>query len=75
MVRKTWVPEKAQYLPIGIFVPDLPVPKLRQGNTSTIADVSINDGLHMGGILLANKKTRVNDLEASSTEKKNLRDR
>jgi hypothetical protein len=43
------------YLPIGIFVPDYPVPKSRGGGGNTIADVSINDGLHMGGIVIANR--------------------
>lgn len=73
MVRKTWTPEKAQYLPVGIFVPDLPVPKLRSGEKSTIADVSINDGLHMGGILLANKRARIRDnLEDHFKEKEDV---
>lgn len=72
MVRKTWAPEKAQYLPIGIFLPDLPVPKLRSGVKSTIADVSINDGLHMGGILLTSKKARIDDLEAHFEQEKDV---
>jgi len=59
MVRKTWSPRWAGYLPVGLFVPDLPVPKIRKGKKSTIADVSINDGLHMGGIVLGNKWGRV----------------
>jgi hypothetical protein len=51
-------------LPVGLFVPDLPVPKKRKSKKSTIADVSINDGLHMGGIVLGNKWGRVrNGLE------------
>jgi hypothetical protein len=64
MVRKTWSPRWAGYLPVGLFVPDLPVPKKRKSKKSTIADVSINDGLHMGGIVLGNKWGRVrNGLE------------
>jgi hypothetical protein len=59
MVRKPQSPRWAGYLPVGLFVPDLPVPKIRKGQKSTIADVSINDGLHMGGIVLGNKWGRV----------------
>jgi hypothetical protein len=59
MVRKPRSPRWAGYLPVGLFVPDLPVPKIRKGKKSTIADVSINDGLHMGGIVLGNKWGRV----------------
>lgn len=61
MVRKTWSPAHAHNLPKGIFLPDLPVPKIRSGQKSTIEDVSINDGLHMGGILLANRRGRIRD--------------
>jgi hypothetical protein len=60
MVRKTWSPKWARYLPIGIFVPDFPVPKSK-GKKSSIEDVSINDGLHMGGILLGNKWGKVRE--------------
>jgi hypothetical protein len=59
MVRKPRSPGWAGYLPVGLFIPDLPVPKRRKGKKSTIADVSINDGLHMGGIVLGNKWGRV----------------
>jgi hypothetical protein len=55
MVKKTRSPEWAGYLPIGIFVPDFPVPKYREGLKSTIANVSINDGMHMPGIVIGNK--------------------
>jgi hypothetical protein len=61
MVRNTWSPAHAVNLPKGIFLPDLPVPKRRSGKKSTIEDVSINEGLHMGGILLANKRGRIRD--------------
>lgn len=60
MVRKTWSPKWARYLPIGIFVPDFPVPK-NKGKKSSIEDVSINNGLHMGGILLGNKWGKVRE--------------
>jgi hypothetical protein len=55
MVKKPRSPEWAGYLPIGIFIPDLPVPKYREGLKSTIADVTINDGMHMHGIVVGNK--------------------
>jgi hypothetical protein len=58
MVRKVGSPGWAGYLPIGIFLPDLPVPKSK-GKKSTIEDVSINDGLHLGGIILANRWGRI----------------
>jgi hypothetical protein len=61
MVRKPNSPSWAGYLPIGLFVPDLPVPKRREGKKSTIADVSINDGLHMHGIVLGNRWGRVRE--------------
>ena len=59
MVRKRRSPKWAGYFPIAIFSPDLPVPKSRNGQKSTIADVSINDGLHSHGIVLANQWGRV----------------
>jgi hypothetical protein len=61
MVRKTWSPRHAVNLPIGIFLADFPVPKRRTGKKSTIEDVTINDGLHVGGIILANKRGRVRE--------------
>jgi hypothetical protein len=59
MVRKPRSSRWAGYLPIGLFLPDLPVPKTKQGSKSTTADVSINDGLHMHGVVLANRWGRV----------------
>lgn len=59
MVKKPRSPEWAGYLPIGIFVPDFPVPKYREGLKSTIADVSINDGMHVHGIVIGNKWGRM----------------
>ena len=58
-VRNPRSPKWAPYLPIGLFIPDLPVPKFRGGKKSTIADVCINDGLHMHGIVLANRGGRM----------------
>jgi len=59
MVRNPRSPRWAGYLPVGVFVPDFPVPKIRKSKKSTIADVSVNDGLHMGGIVLGNRWGRV----------------
>ena len=59
MVRKRRSPKWAGYFPIAIFSPDLPVPKSINGQKSTVADVSINDGLHSHGIVLANRWGRV----------------
>ena len=47
-VRKPRSPVWAPYLPKGIFVPDLPVPKRSK---QSLRDVSTNDGLHMHGIV------------------------
>ena len=66
MARKTWSANRARLLPIGIFIPDLPVPKTRKGLKSTIADVSINDGLHMHGIVLGNRLGRIRIVPGSS---------
>lgn len=55
----------AGYLPVGIFCPDLPVPKSCDGERASVADVSINDGLHMNGIIVANQWGRIrSDLES-----------
>jgi hypothetical protein len=63
MVRKPSSPNWAGYLPVGVFVPDLPVPKhSKDQKKATIKDVTINDGLHMGGIVLANRWVRNSDL-------------
>jgi hypothetical protein len=61
MVRKTWSPTQAVNLPVGIFLVDFPVHKRRAQKKSTIEDVSINDGMHVGGILLANKWGRIRE--------------
>ena len=59
MVRKPRSPKWVGLLPIGLFSPDFPVPKFSIGKKSTIADVSINDGLHMHGIVLGNRWGRI----------------
>lgn len=46
------------FLPMAVFVPDYPVPK-SHGKKRTIADVSINDGLHLGGLIIANRMRRI----------------
>ena len=55
-IRKTRSPVWVPFLPKGIFVPDLPVPKRSKLG---IRDVSINDGLHMHGIVVANRWARI----------------
>ena len=50
VVRKPRSPRWSQYLPRGIFVPDRPVYKRRK---MPLRDVSINNGLHMHGIMVA----------------------
>ena len=59
MIRKPRSPKWAPLTPMGIFIPDKPIPKSRQDQKSTIADVSINDGLHMHGIVLGNRWGRI----------------
>jgi hypothetical protein len=55
-VRKTRSPVWAPFLPKGIFVPDLPVSKRAK---QSIGDVSTNDGLHMHGVVVANRWARI----------------
>ena len=59
MVRKPRSPKWVPLTPMGIFIPDKPVPKSRKDQKSTIADVSINEGLHMHGIVLGNRWGRI----------------
>lgn len=54
MVRKPQSPAWKGLLPIGLFSPDFPVRKFGLGEGGALEDVSINDGLHMHGIMLAN---------------------
>jgi hypothetical protein len=56
MVRKTRSPVWAPFLPKGFFVPDLPVSKRSK---QSLRDVSTNDGLHMHGIMVANRWVRI----------------
>jgi hypothetical protein len=53
VVRKPNSPHWFRYLPKGIFVPDRPVYKPRK---SALRDVSVNDGLHMHGIMVARRR-------------------
>ena len=53
VVRKPSSPRWSQYLPKGIFVPDRPVYKRRK---SPLRDVSVNNGLHMHGIMVARRR-------------------
>ena len=52
MVRKPRSPAWVPLLPKGIFVPDLPVVKRTR---TPLKDVVTNDGLHMHGIIVANR--------------------
>lgn len=58
-VKNTHSPTWKRYLPVAIFVPDLPVAKYKGQTKITIADASINDGLHMNGIIVTNRWGRV----------------
>jgi hypothetical protein len=55
-IRKTRSPVWIPFLPKGVFVPDLPVPKRSKQD---IRDVSTNDGLHIHGIVVANRWARI----------------
>jgi hypothetical protein len=57
-VRKPRSPECAPLLPKGIFIPDLPVFKRSKQN---LRDVVINDGLHVHGIVVANRLGRISE--------------
>jgi hypothetical protein len=52
--EKRWAP----LLPKGIFVPDLPVFKRSKQD---LRDVVINDGLHVHGIVVANRFGRISE--------------
>jgi hypothetical protein len=56
MVRKPKSPVWAPLLPKGIFVPDLPVPKRSKRQ---LRDVLTNAGLHMHGLVVANRWGRL----------------
>jgi hypothetical protein len=69
MVRKPRSPTWAPLLPKGIFVPDLPIFKW---NKSSLVDASTNNGLHMHGIILANRWCRLAEpLDHHFQEKRN----
>jgi hypothetical protein len=57
-VRKPRSPRWAPLLPKGIFVPDLPVFKRSKQD---LRDVVINDGLHVHGIVVANRLGRISE--------------
>jgi hypothetical protein len=57
-IRKPRSAVWAPFLPKGIFVPDLPVSKRSK---QSIWDVSINDGLHVHGLLVANRWGRIRE--------------
>jgi hypothetical protein len=57
-VRKPRSPQWAPLLPKGIFVPDLPVFKRSKQD---LRDVVINDGLHVHGIVVANRFGRISE--------------
>jgi hypothetical protein len=57
-VRKPRSQEWAPLLPKGVFVPDLPVFKRSKQN---LRDVVINDGLHVHGIVVANRFGRISE--------------
>jgi hypothetical protein len=56
MVRKPRSPAWAHLLPKAIFAPDLPVPKKSK---ISLRDASTNEGLHMHGIVIANRWGRL----------------
>jgi hypothetical protein len=56
IIRKPRSPVWVPFLPKGIFIPDLPVPKRSKQD---IRDVSTNDGLHMHGLVVANRRARI----------------
>jgi len=58
MVRKPRSPSWVPLLPKGVFVPDLPVVKRAKVQ---IRDASTNNGLHMHGVILANRWGRLPD--------------
>lgn len=55
-VRKTRSPAWARLLPKGLFLPDFPVPKREK---QLLRDVIVNDGLHVHGVVLANRWGRI----------------
>jgi hypothetical protein len=57
-VRKPRSPHWAPLLPKGIFVPDFPVYKKSKQD---LRDVVINDGLHVHGIVVANRLGRISE--------------
>jgi len=56
VVRKPRSETKVNFLPKGIFFPDVPAYKKSQYR---IGEVSVNDGIHVHGIVLAPKESRL----------------
>lgn len=58
VVRKPRSPKWAQWLPVGIFLPDLPVHKKKKAK---IQDLVINDGLHFHGLMACHRFGRLSE--------------
>ena len=58
MVRKPRSADWAPLLPRAVFAPDLPVPKRR---ATLVCEPPANDGLHLHGIILANRSGRLKE--------------
>jgi hypothetical protein len=57
VVRNPRSPFQRDFRPILIAIPDLPV--IKRGQTQHLKDLSINDGLHIQGILLMPPSSRL----------------
>jgi hypothetical protein len=58
VVRKPRSEKSAELLPKGIFLPDVPAFKKSQYG---IKDVSVNDGIHVHGVVITPRKSRVKE--------------
>jgi hypothetical protein len=56
VVRNPTSSSKSQHLPIGLFLPDLPVYKKHK---QAIPHIMVNDGLHVQGLVVATTKGRL----------------
>jgi hypothetical protein len=56
VVRRPTSPKWSQHVPIGLFLPDLPVYKK---NREAISHILVNDGLHVHGLVLATTEDRL----------------
>ncbi len=57
-VRKPTSPKFAHLLPKGVFFPDGPAYKRKK---QPLSDVSVNDGLHMHGVVVATRESRLKE--------------